>query len=178
MGKRWQDMVEAIESGIGGAVPDTFSDDLRAAILARFRTDLREVEGASAFIRRFVGIPSCIASSSSAERLRLCLEVLGLSEVFGGNVFSADMVTRGKPAPDLFLLAAGKLGVAPADCVVIEDSVGGVLAGVSAGMRVIGLCAGSHLRDGHAERLLRAGALHVAASWRAVEAIVAPLVEE
>jgi len=171
MGKRWQDMVAAIEDGIGGPVPDDFSDDLKAAILARFRTDLREVTGAAAFIQRFASVPRCIASSSSLDRLRLCLDVLGLTNTFGDHVFSADMVARGKPHPDIFLLAADRIGVAPAHCLVVEDSISGVRAGVAAGMTVVGLCAGSHLRDGHADRMLQAGAAHAAATWDDVAAI-------
>jgi beta-phosphoglucomutase-like phosphatase (HAD superfamily) len=165
-------MVAAIQDGIGRPVPDNFSDHLKIAILARFRTDLREVAGASAFIRRFASFPRCIASSSSPDRLRLCLDVLGLTETFGDHVFSADMVARGKPHPDIFLLAADRIGVAPADCLVVEDSVSGVRAGVAAGMTVIGLCAGSHLRDGHADQMLQAGAAHAAATWDDVAAIV------
>jgi len=176
VGKRAAEVVAAIESGVGRPVPDGFADALQAATLERFRIDLREVEGASAFIARFASMPRCIASSSSMERLRLCLDVLGLAEMFGNNVFSADMVARGKPSPDIFLLAAERMDVAPALCLVIEDSPGGVRAGVAAGMTVIGLCAGSHVRNGHAERLLEAGAHFAAANWVEVAAIVTPLI--
>jgi beta-phosphoglucomutase-like phosphatase (HAD superfamily) len=175
MGKRWQDMVAAIEDGIGQPLPDDFSGRLKAAILARFRTDLREVAGASAFIRDFIDVRRCIASSSSMDRLQLCLDVLDLADTFGGNVFSAEMVKRGKPAPDLFLLAAERMGIAPSDCIVIEDSIGGVRAGVAARMMVIGLCAGSHVRDGHAHSLIAAGATNTAQAWQDVREIVAPM---
>lgn len=175
IGKRSQEVMAAIEASVGRPVPGGFSDGLKAATLERFRTDLREVEGAGAFIARFSGVPRCIASSSSMERLQLCLEVLRLTEAFGSDVFSADMVTSGKPAPDIFLLAAERIGVPPLECLVIEDSVSGVRAGVAAGMTVIGLCAGSHVRDGHADRLLKAGATYAAANWDEVTAIAAPL---
>jgi beta-phosphoglucomutase-like phosphatase (HAD superfamily) len=121
-------------------------------------------------------VPRCIALSSSIDRLRLCLDVLGLADAFGGNVVSAEMVTRGKPAPDIFLLAAKTIGVGASDCIVIEDSIGGVRAGVAAGMTVIGLCAASHLRDGHADKLAAAGATYIARTWQDVPEIVAPLV--
>jgi HAD superfamily hydrolase (TIGR01509 family) len=177
VGKRWPEVIAAIESDIGRAVPNSFSDDLKAATLERFRADLREVEGARAFIRHFANLPRCIASSSSLDRLHLCLDILGLAGLFGKNVFSADMVERGKPHPDIFLFAAQSIGVAPADCVVIEDSASGVRAGVAAGMTVLGLCAGSHVRPGHAQRLTDAGAFHVADTWSGVGAFVASLVE-
>ena len=102
-----------------------FSDQLKRATLERFRTDLKEVRGATDFIRRFSHIPRAIASSSSIDRLQLCLSVLGLEAEFGNHVYSADMVARGKPHPDIFLYAANKFGVTPSECLVIEDSAGG-----------------------------------------------------
>ena len=170
-GRRWSDVLIAIEGDLGTDLPPDFSDALKAATLARFRSDLREVEGASAFIARFDAVPRCIASSSSIERLTLCLDVLGLAAQFGQNVFSAEMVARGKPHPDIFLLAASKLGADPKSCLVIEDSTGGIKAAAAAGMDSIGLCAASHIRTGHDEALRAAGATHIAASWREVDMI-------
>jgi len=175
MGKRWRDVVALIEADIGQPVPDGFAETLRAATLERFRIGLREVAGARDFIRRFAWLPQCIASSSALDRLRLCLEVLGLAAQFGSNVFSADMVERGKPHPDIFLLAAERIGVPPRDCVVIEDSPGGVRAGLAAGMTVVGLCAASHLKPDHAHRLAEAGAVHVGVDWGEVETLVSRL---
>ena len=88
--------------------------------------------------------PKCVASTSAPDRLMLSLEVTGLSPLFGDNVFSAVEVANGKPAPDLFLLAAQRLGVEAASCIVIEDSVLGVKAARAAGMAVIGFAGGSH----------------------------------
>ena len=105
----------------------------------------------------------------------MCLKVLSLVEEFGDNVFSADMVERGKPHPDIFLLAAQRMGIPAIDCVVIEDSVSGVRAGVAAGMTVVGLCAGSHLRPGHAQKLTDAGARYTAATWAEVQTITCSL---
>ena len=173
MGKRWPEVIAAIESGVGRSLGPTFSDDVKAATLARFRTHLREVTGASDFIRRHGHLPRCIASSSSADRLALSLEVLRLTEEFDGIVFSADLVARGKPHPDIFLYAADKIGVAPGDCLVVEDSLSGVRAGVAAGATVLGLCAGAHIQDGHAERLREAGATDVVTSWEEASAFVA-----
>src|SRR5204863_7536835 len=88
---------------------------------------------------------------------------------FGSHVFSADMVTRGKPHPDIFLYAANRLGVNPSECLVIEDSAGGIRAAVAAGMTAVGLCAASHIREGHDLKLSDAGAVHLARSWSDVE---------
>ena len=170
-GRRWDDVLAAIESAVGKPLPAQFSDDLRAATLDRFRKELREVSGSTDFIRTFSKTPRCIASSSSLDRLQLCLSVLDLDGSFGDNVFSADMVKRGKPYPDIFLYAAEKLGVDPGSCLVIEDSAGGIQAAVEAGMTAVGLCAASHIRPGHHLRLRAAGAAHVAGSWDEVKAV-------
>ena len=88
---------------------------------------------------------------------------------FDGRVFSADMVARGKPLPDIFLFAAGRLGASPDRCLVIEDSASGIKAAVAAGMTAVGLCAASHIRAGHDLKLRDAGAAHLAHSWADVE---------
>lgn len=168
-GRRWNEVVAEIEAAIGKPLPADFSDALKRATLDRFRTDLKEVSGAGRFIQRFSHLPRCIASSSSIDRLHLCLSVLALEVEFSGRVFSADMVARGKPHPDIFLFAADKLGVKPDRCLVIEDSAGGIKAAVAAGMTAVGLCAASHIRAGHDLKLRDAGALHLAQSWADVE---------
>ncbi|MDC8755561.1 HAD family phosphatase [Erythrobacter sp. sf7] len=168
MGRRWPEVLATIEDALGQQLPSNFSDALMLATLKRFESDLKEIRGATRFIRQLGSLPKCIASSSTSERLSLCLQVLGLSADFPGTVFSADMVERGKPHPDIFLLAAERLNVRPARCLVVEDSVSGVVAAKAAGMTVFGLTVGSHIRSGHAEQLLEAGADDVAASWQAV----------
>ena len=90
----------------------------------------------------------CVASSSSLERIRLSLALTGLLEKLEPHIYSASMVTRGKPAPDLFLHAAKGMGVRPEDCVVVEDSPAGIDAARRAGMRVFAFTGGSHA--GHA----------------------------
>jgi HAD superfamily hydrolase (TIGR01509 family) len=174
-GKRWSDIMAAIEDGFGQKLPEGFSDRLKEATLSSFRQDLRAVEGVAGFLTEFRELPHCVASSSSLDRLILCLDILGLTKEFGDFVFSAEMVARGKPFPDVFLLAAERMKVNPLDCIVIEDSANGVRAGVAAGMTVIGLCAASHLQPGHAQRLMAAGASYSANSWNEVSVIVSAL---
>ena len=86
----------------------------------------------------------CVASSSSLERIRLSLSLTGLLEMLNPHIYSASMVARGKPAPDLFLHAARSMGVRPEDCVVVEDSPAGIDAAKRAGMRVFAFTGGSH----------------------------------
>ena len=171
MGRRFVDVIAAVEASLGRALPPGFPADYQARTLARFRRELRLVEGAREYIDAFAQTPRCIASSSSPDRLAVCLEVLDLADVFGDHVFSASAVPRGKPHPDIFLHAAEKMGTEPGRCIVIEDSASGVEAGVAAGMTVIGLLAASHIQRGHGERLRAAGARHVAATFKEAEAI-------
>lgn len=102
---------------------------------------------------RAAGMPWCVASSARVDKMRLTLGTTGLMRHFRHALFSASMVERGKPHPDLFLHAARQMGHAPERCVVIEDSVPGTLAGVAAGMRVY-----SYHGDPHSDRDGLAGA--------------------
>jgi HAD superfamily hydrolase (TIGR01509 family) len=176
MGKRFHEVIAAVEEAVGHPLPEGFPESYQHRTLSRFRRDLRIIEGARAYIEAFLDIPRCIASSSSPDRLKVCLEVLDLTEFFGDCVYSASEVARGKPYPDIFLHAAAQMRAEPRSCIVIEDSVSGVQAGVAAGMTVIGLLAGSHIADGHASRLMRAGAHYVAPTFSEVEEITRSLV--
>jgi HAD superfamily hydrolase (TIGR01509 family) len=166
-----------VEHVVGRPLPPDFPTVFQQRTLARFKEDLRLVEGARAYIDAFPDIPRCIASSSSPDRLSFCLDLLHLTDAFGANVFSASQVARGKPHPDIFLFAAERMHTAPGDALVIEDSIGGVQAAVAAGMTVIGLLAASHIRDGHAARLRAAGARHIATTFAQAEAITRRLIE-
>jgi HAD superfamily hydrolase (TIGR01509 family) len=165
MGKRVPEIAAAVQESLGRPLRADFGADFQKRALARFRRDLKAVSGALDYIDAFASLRRCIASTSAPERLAVCLEALDLAETFGANVFSSELVPRGKPHPDIFLYAARQFEIDPADSLVIEDSVGGVQAGVAAGMTVIGLLAASHIRDGHAERLRAAGAHYVADSF-------------
>ncbi|MFV0299688.1 MAG: HAD family hydrolase [Paracoccus sp. (in: a-proteobacteria)] len=139
---------------------ERFSIDVTADLSAyrdrlaqRFHDDLRPIPGIGAVLDRLDG-PRAVASSSNPERLRLSLGLTRLWDRFAPHVYSATMVRHGKPAPDLFLLAAERLGTAPGDCVVIEDSPAGVRAARAAGMRVVGFLGGAHARPARlAEKL-------------------------
>ncbi len=129
-----------IEQQLGRAVPEDFEANWQAQVLAAFRQELRPVPGIAAALDRLT-LPTCVASGSDPVRIRLSLELAGLLPRFAGRLFSATQVARGKPAPDLFIFAARSLGVAPAHCVVVEDSVPGVQAAVAARMPVLGYAA-------------------------------------
>jgi len=113
MGKRFSEVMSAVEASLGRAPPTAFASDYQARTLGRFREELRLVDGVRSYIDAFAHVPRCIASSSSPERLALCLDVLKLKPEFGENVFSASAVVRGKPHPDIFLHAAQQMGIPP-----------------------------------------------------------------
>jgi HAD superfamily hydrolase (TIGR01509 family) len=175
MGKRFQEVIEAIEVTIGRRLPAGFAEDYQRRTLERFRRELQPIKGAREFIEALIDIPRCIASSSSPDRLALCLDVLNMTDLFQERVFSASNVARGKPHPDIFLYAAQELGVKAGECVVIEDSVGGVVAGCAAGATVIGLTAAGHIRIGDDAKLLEAGARHVVRSFDEAIEVIRPL---
>jgi FGGY-family pentulose kinase/HAD superfamily hydrolase (TIGR01509 family) len=128
----------------------TFGDDqlerVRAAVFERFRRELKPISGVREAIEALAatGGKRAVASSSQLDRIRLSLQVTGLADLLEPHIYSASMVSRGKPAPDLFLHVARDMGVAPANCTVIEDSPAGIAAAKAAGMRVFGFVGGSH----------------------------------
>jgi HAD superfamily hydrolase (TIGR01509 family) len=135
----------------GHIVPETFLPRLKSRVLATFAASLAPIPGVAAVLSELT-MPVCVASSSDIDRVSLSLDVTGLKPQFEGRIYTAQMVRHGKPAPDLFLHAAAKMGAAPARTLVIEDSVSGVQAAKAAGMTVWGFVGGSHYRarDGRA----------------------------
>lgn len=172
MGRHWADNAAAIEARLGRPLPP----DLRERISGSFHARIDEVgavPGVQAFLDRTAHLPRAVASSSPVAWLRGSLERLGLAHHFGDRLFSAaEHVSRGKPAPDIYLHAAGALGVPPAEILVIEDTPTGAAAGLAAGMMVVGLCAGGHCGPDHGESLRAAGVERVARSWAEVEETV------
>jgi HAD superfamily hydrolase (TIGR01509 family) len=151
------EMCADIERRYQRTLPADFAETLRLRVAAAFEAGLEPIAGVEAVLRESPQ-RRCVASGSTPERLRHSLRVAGLLHLFEPHLFSASEVAHGKPAPDLFLFAAVAMEVAPAACVVVEDSVPGVQAAVAAGMRAIGFAGGGHCRPGHAERLRAAGA--------------------
>lgn len=152
LGRSVMAMVDAAERDYATDLRPTlpaFADRLEATFRKRL-TPIPGMEEALAALDK----PRAVASSSGPERIKLSLGLTGLDRFFGSHVYSSTMVARGKPAPDLFLFAAEKIGVPPEECVVIEDSPAGITAAQAAGMRVIGFLGGGHAGQAHlAERL-------------------------
>ncbi len=126
--------------------------------IATFRQQLQPIAGVGAALDALSDFPRCIASGSKESEVTAALETVGLYDRFAPHIFSTERVEHGKPAPDLFLLAARHVGIPAQDCLVIEDGVAGVLAGVAAGMTVFGFVGGSHCGPNHSDKLRQAGA--------------------
>ena len=153
-------------------LPAGFPETLRGRILQAFEHALAPVAGVPAVLDA-LPIERCVASSSHPERIRRSLELAGLLERLAPHLFSASMVSEGKPAPDLFLLAAARMAAEPARCLVIEDSAAGIRAGKAAGMTVFGFTGGSHVRpETHAPRLRAAGADAIFAKMTALPGLI------
>ncbi|HEY9371076.1 HAD family hydrolase [Streptomyces sp.] len=144
MGSAMHRIHELVEERTGERLPADFDETFHRRVFAAFQRELEAVAGAGDVLKRLVGegVPYCVASSGSHERIRVGHRKTGLDGWFRDEiVFSAEDVGRGKPAPDLFLHAAARMGVAPERCVVVEDSRLGVEAARAAGMDVYGFTA-------------------------------------
>jgi HAD superfamily hydrolase (TIGR01509 family) len=130
-----------IEAHLGRTLPDDWDTGFAQAYRDAFADALTPVPGVVEALDT-IDRPMCVASSGSHEKMRFTLGLTGLYERFDGNIFSGDEVARGKPAPDLFLHAAARMGADPEACVVVEDSRFGVEAARAAGMRAFGYAGG------------------------------------
>jgi HAD superfamily hydrolase (TIGR01509 family) len=174
-GLRWADCHRRIEAESGRRFdPDALGARVDEAIAARVG-EVPAIEGLAPFLAAQAHRTLAIASSSETAWLESSLDRLGLRSWFGDRLFSAAGFERGKPHPDIYLHAAAALGVAPGACLVIEDHPVGVAAGSAAGMTVIALLAGGHIRPGHEARVRAAGARHVARSYAEVSALIGRL---
>lgn len=153
-GRSWASCLELIEAELGRPAPDDFERRYRERLFAAFDRELEAVPGVSDALAE-IAIPTCIASSGELEKMQTTLGATDLLSHFEGRIFSATQVSRGKPAPDLFLFAAEHMRADPTRCAVVEDSPLGIEGALAAGMTPLGF-AGTETADGPA--LARAGA--------------------
>jgi HAD superfamily hydrolase (TIGR01509 family) len=149
-------VIAKAQSKLGRPLPDDWLERFSDERAELFRRELKPIPGAAETVQRIrdAGIRVCVASQGRLSKTRLTLALTGLDRFFPADArFSAELVPRGKPAPDLFLHAADAIGVSPASCVVVEDTPLGVTAAVSAGMRVFG-----YASDSDEQALRQAGA--------------------
>lgn len=143
LGKSMKSVREILASDFGLDLTDQHLTEMRSELMRKFRQELKPMPGIAQVLPK-LGVPCCVASSGTLERIRYALEVTGLLGLLEPHLFSAAMVARGKPAPDLFLHAADKMRAAPPNCLVVEDSPAGIEAARAAGMRVLAFTGGSH----------------------------------
>jgi HAD superfamily hydrolase (TIGR01509 family) len=163
-----------IEAEIGRKLSDDFEAQVKHATLRFYQGDLQAIAHVGDAIAA-IDLPRCVASSGTPEKIRHGLTCAGLYDLLSPHIFSATQVDRGKPAPDLFLFAAEQMKAAPGRCVVIEDSVPGVIGARAADMVVLGFHGGSHCTPGHAELLRAAGAAVTFDDMRQLPELVAQI---
>jgi HAD superfamily hydrolase (TIGR01509 family) len=135
-----------IENAIAKKLPDTFEAEYRQRSFEAFKTQVKPMEGIVAFLNK-LNIPYCVASSGPVDKIRLNLEVAGLLDRFENKIFSSYLINSWKPDPGIFLHAAKEMGFAVKDCIVIEDSKAGVIAGIQGGFKVYGFANGYNNDD-------------------------------
>jgi HAD superfamily hydrolase (TIGR01509 family) len=169
-----QQFIDAIEARIGALLPPEFHERTKTRAAEALRDGIDAVGGAVDFVESLPPeLPKAVASSSSTHWIRTHLDHLGLTDAFGDHIYSGrEHVERGKPAPDIYLHAASQLGVLISDCVILEDSEVGATGALASGARVIGLAAGRHCLDGHADALRRLGLREVASSFDEVRGML------
>jgi HAD superfamily hydrolase (TIGR01509 family) len=170
-GRRPTDVFTEVEGATGATLPSNFASNVSYATMSRLRAELRATPHVSYALSWLRG-PKCVASSSPLERIKLSLDVTDLRRYFGPNIFSASDVGAGKPAPDLFLHAAARIGINAGDCIVVEDSAAGVTAAVAAGMTAIGYVGGTHASVNLGAELTTSGASAVIHDMRALKAAI------
>jgi HAD superfamily hydrolase (TIGR01509 family) len=154
VGRSMAQCLDEIANMLGREVPAGFAHEYHLRTTLALTADLKAVPGIGSVLDE-IGLPYCVASNGSHEKMRTTLGLTGLLPKFQGKLFSVTDVARGKPFPDVFLYAAAQSGIAPSACAVIEDTPTGVRAGAAAGMTVFGYCAHTP-----APRLIGAGAQH------------------
>ncbi len=146
MGRTDDYMAGEIEKHLGRKLPADWEDEFRHLYREAFEAELRPVDGIVEALDQ-ITIATCVASSGRHEKIRYTLGLAGLYDRFGDRIFSATDVARGKPAPDLFLYAAERMGAEPSACAVVEDSRNGVEAARAASMRAFGYAGGLTPRE-------------------------------
>jgi HAD superfamily hydrolase (TIGR01509 family) len=166
------EVYRTLERETGRAIPPGVAAQIDRRKAEVFEQRLEPMPGILDALKAVQDIPRCIASGTKVQGLKHMLGIVNLYGLFAPHIYSAEMVERGKPFPDLFLHAAAQMGHNPHNCWVIEDAVSGVRGGKAAGMRVLGFVGGSHCGPEDAERLKAAGAELVFSDMRELPSLM------
>ena len=146
IGRDMESIVKWLEDRKKIQLPDAFPEEYRKRQAVALRESVLPIPGAHELLAAMTK-PFCVASNAPQAKIAINLTVTGLDKFFTADrTFSAYDIKVWKPQPDLFLYAAKQLGVDPANCVVIEDSMPGIEAGLAAGMQVIGYSKSAELK--------------------------------
>ena len=165
-------LIAKIEAEFGIRLPQGISAEKDRRLLALYEHELNATDGALDAVRS-IGLPKSVASNSPRQRVEAAFRITGLDPYFNGRITTFEDVRAGKPAPDIYLLASERAGVAPSECVVIEDSAAGVASAVAAGCQVIGFAGLARERETEAAILTKLGARTVMFSLYGLPAILA-----
>ena len=175
LGRTARDAASEIERELGRPLADGYELDRRTTLLAALAETVEAIpflcDALDAIDTRI-----CVASSAAHDKIFTTLTRTKLYQRFAPNIFSGTQVKNGKPAPDLFLLAATQMAALPKQCLVIEDSVPGVTGARAAGMTVLGFHGGSHCRPGDDEALRAAGSVATFDDMRQLPGLIARIV--
>ena len=171
LGRSMREANLAVEAEFGRGLPDDFGAQAQEELFRAFAATLQAIPHIDHALTA-IAQPVCVASSGSPEKIHHSLTHVKLRDRFAPNIFSAAQVSNGKPAPDLFLFAAAQMQVPPTRCLVIEDSVPGIVAARAADMTVLGFHGGSHCRPSTAATLRDAGAAATFDDMRQLPALI------
>lgn len=146
-GRQILQTIMLLEEHCGTVFPDDFEQQFREKAYAEFRKGVKAIPGVKDLLLS-LKLPFCVASSGPREKIELNLGIAGLLHFFDSErIFSSYEINSWKPDPGIFLYAAKSMGYAPAECVVVEDSLAGVEAAVKGGFRVYGLTNGNNRQE-------------------------------
>jgi HAD superfamily hydrolase (TIGR01509 family) len=170
-GQQTSRFLAGIETRFGIAMPDNFIETIERNIEVGLAQSLAPITGVRDALLK-VELPAAVVSNSRLKRVRHSLKRAGLTEIFGERVFSSEQVARPKPYPDVYLHAAQTLGIEPARCIVVEDSISGLNAARAAGMKTIAFVGASHIPDNYADALRAMGITRIMRSMNELPALV------
>lgn len=157
VGKTFQGMIDELEAETGRSLPVDLEATKDALMMEAYARDLKAIAGVAEALNR-IPLPKSIGTNGPRVRALAALRIVGIDQHFNERMTTFEDVRHGKPAPDIYLLAAKRAGVAPQDCVVVEDSLTGVAAGVAAGCLTLGFTGSQIHRSEHALKLVELGA--------------------
>jgi HAD superfamily hydrolase (TIGR01509 family) len=170
-GQQTSRFLAGIEASFDIRLPPDFLETVEHNVEAALASRLSPIAGVRDALQR-VALPAAVVSNSRLTRVHASIRRAGLQHVFGTRIFSAEQVARPKPYPDVYLYAAAQLGVEPARCLVVEDSVAGLNAARTAGMKTIAFVGASHIPQGYADALRKMGMTRIIASMDDLPALV------